>query len=320
MKIKPIIIVAGEPYSIFLEIFFKSIKKYKCKRPILLIASKKLILLHMKKFQINLKINFLVEENIYKRNFVCSKINIINVDLKENKSSRLFSKKTNSYINNCFAIGLRLIKKKIGDKLINGPISKKNFLNGKFLGVTEYLGDKANAKDVAMLIYNEDLSVSPVTTHLPLKNVHQNLSKKKIINQIRLINDFYKINFNKKPKIAVTGLNPHCESNFLTSEEDLIIEPAIKYMANKNYKVSGPFAADTIFMKSNYKKFDVIIGMYHDQVLTPMKTLYEFNAINITLGLPYIRVSPDHGPNFSMVGKNQSNPESLIKAFKFLDK
>ena len=125
MKIKPIIIVAGEPYSIFLEIFFKSIKKYKCKRPILLIASKKLILLHMKKFQINLKINFLVEENIYKRNFVCSKINIINVDLKENKSSRLFSKKTNSYINNCFAIGLRLIKKKIGDKLINGPISKK---------------------------------------------------------------------------------------------------------------------------------------------------------------------------------------------------
>ena len=193
-------------------------------------------------------------------------------------------------------------------------------MNGKFLGVTEYLGDKANAKDVAMLIYNEDLSVSPVTTHLPLKNVHQNLSKKKIINQIRLINDFYKINFNKKPKIAVTGLNPHCESNFLTSEEDLIIEPAIKYMANKNYKVSGPFAADTIFMKSNYKKFDVIIGMYHDQVLTPMKTLYEFNAINITLGLPYIRVSPDHGPNFSMVGKNQSNPESLIKAFKFLDK
>ncbi len=84
--------------------------------------------------------------------------------------------------------------------------------------------------------------------------------------------------------------------------------------------MKGPFPADTIFMKDQSKNFDVIVGMYHDQVLTPMKTLFNFNAINITLGLPYLRISPDHGPNHSMLGKNLSNPKSLIEALKFLDK
>ena len=83
---------------------------------------------------------------------------------------------------------------------------------------------------------------------------------------------------------------------------------------------SAAFPADTIFLKANRKKFDVILGMYHDQVLTPIKTLYEYDAINITLGLPFIRISPDHGPNETMQGKNLSNPLSLLKAIKFLDR
>ena len=88
----------------------------------------------------------------------------------------------------------------------------------------------------------------------------------------------------------------------------------------KKYWVKGPIPADTIFLKNNRKKFNVIIGMYHDQVLTPIKTLYEYDAINITIGLPFLRVTPDHGPNESMVGKNISDPRSLIKAISFLDK
>ena len=91
-------------------------------------------------------------------------------------------------------------------------------------------------------------------------------------------------------------------------------------MIKKKYDVHGPFAADTIFMKEQSKKYDVVIGMYHDQVLTPLKSLFGFDAINITIGLPFIRISPDHGPNYNMLGKNQSNPKSLIKALKFLDK
>ena len=171
-----------------------------------------------------------------------------------------------------------------------------------------------------MLIYNKQLSVSPITTHLPLKDVHKSISKTKIINQVKLIKSFYKKEFNKNPKIAITGLNPHCESNYKTSEEEKIIKPALKYLKKRGFKVSGPFPADTIFLKKISKKYDVIVGMYHDQVLSPLKTLFEFNAINITLGLPFIRISPDHGPNSSMLGKNLSNPESLIKAIKFFDK
>ena len=144
--------------------------------------------------------------------------------------------------------------------------------------------------------------------------------KKKIHTQVNLIADFYKNNFKKIPNIAITGLNPHCESNFKDCEEDLIITPAIKELQSKNFKVHGPFPADTIFSKEHLKNYDVIIGMYHDQVLTPMKALFGFDAINITLGLPFIRISPDHGPNSSMLGKNLSNPKSLIEALKFLDK
>ena len=126
--------------------------------------------------------------------------------------------------------------------------------------------------------------------------------------------------FMKIPKIAVTGLNPHCESNFKSSEEKASINPAIKLLLRNGYDVKGPFAADTLFMKEHLKKYDLIIGMYHDQVLTPIKTLFGFQAINITLGLPFIRVSPDHGPNEAMQGKNLSDPKSLIEALKFLDK
>ena len=121
--------------------------------------------------------------------------------------------------------------------------------------------------------------------------------KEKNIEKIKLINSFYKKYIRKIPKIAVTGLNPHCESTDKFNEDLRIIKPTVNYLKKLNFKVSGPFSADTIFLKQNRKKFDVILGMYHDQVLTPLKTLYEYDAINITLGLPFLRISPDHGPN-----------------------
>ena len=122
---------------------------------------------------------------------------------------------------------------------------------------------------------------------------------------------------NKKgnPEIFYTKI----QINVDIIEDDKIIKPTVKYLRVK-YNISGPYSADTIFLKSNRKKFDVIIGMYHDQVLTPSKTLFEYDAINITLGLPFDRISPDHGPNEKMLGKNISNPLSLFRAFQFLEK
>ena len=319
MNYKPIIVVAGEPNSIFLEIFFKAKKKYNFKKPIILIVSKKLLLEQMKKLNFNFEINDVDIKkslNLKNKNNI---INIININYEFKKCFDKISRKSNSYIEKSFKIALKLLKKNEFSGLINGPISKKNFLREKFPGITEYLGNKEKSK-VAMLIYNKKLSVSPLTTHLPLKEVNKKISKKKIIDHVNLIRYFYKNVLKKAPKIAITGLNPHCESNYKSSEEDKIIKPAIKYLVKKKFKVEGPFAADTIFLKENYIKFDVVIGMYHDQVLAPIKTIFGFNAINITLGLPFIRVSPDHGPNSKMLGKNSSNAQSLIKALKFLDK
>jgi|TARA_B110000093_G_C12902347_1_gene380965 4-hydroxythreonine-4-phosphate dehydrogenase len=321
MNSKPIIVVGGEPYSVFLEIFFKSIKKVNLKKPIILIASKKLTLLQMKKLGFNFEIN-MIDENDDMFNLLCDKkINLIDVNFKFNKVFDKITDKSNSYISKSFQVALKILKEKECSGLINGPISKKHFLNGKNLGITEYLAQKTLKKNkVAMLIFNKKLSVSPITTHLALKDVHKNISKQKIYIHIKLIAEFYKKNFKRIPKIAITGLNPHCESNFKDCEEGATIIPAIKSLKAQKFKVEGPFPADTIFMQEHLKKFDVIVGMYHDQVLAPMKTLFGFDAINITLGLPFVRISPDHGPNSSMLGKNLSNPKSLIEALKFLDK
>ena len=171
-----------------------------------------------------------------------------------------------------------------------------------------------------MLIFNKKLSVSPVTTHLPLKNVSKTINKKLISEKVLLIDKFYKTYFGYQPKIAITGLNPHCESINKFNEDEKILKPAIKSLIKRRFQVSGPFPADTIFLKKNRERFDVILGMYHDQVLTPIKTLFEYDAINITLGLPFLRVSPDHGPNEQMLGKNRSNPLSLLRAISFLER
>jgi 4-hydroxythreonine-4-phosphate dehydrogenase len=321
MNSEAVIVVAGEPHSIFLEIFFKSLKRNKYKKPLILIASKNLLVQQMKKLNFNYKVKLIKSADIQTRVLNNNCINLIDIEYKFTHSFQKISIKSNKYIATCFKIALKIISKNKNFSLINGPINKKYFLNGNSLGITEYLAKKTGtSKDVAMLIFNKNLAVAPITTHLALKDVAKNISKQKIHCYVDLISNFYKAKFKKKPRIAITGLNPHCESNFKNCEEKLIILPIIRKLRLKKFNINGPFPADTIFMKEHLKDYDVIIGMYHDQVLTPMKALFGFDAINITLGLPFLRVSPDHGPNETMAGKNISNPNSLIQALKFLDK
>ena len=218
-----------------------------------------------------------------------------------------------------FQRSFKILKTRKINKLINGPIVKKTFLK-KIFRCNRICFKKFNIEDSAMLIYNKNISVCPLTTHMPLKYVAKNINKKNIIKKIKLIDNFYKTMFHKKPKIAVLGLNPHCESVDKFNEDEKILIPIVKFLIKKKFKVSGPFPADTIFLRKNRKKYDVILGMYHDQVLAPIKTLYEYDAINITLGLPFIKISPDHGPNKKMLGKNKSNPLSLMNAISFLEK
>jgi len=320
MQYRPIIIVGGEPNSVFLEIFFKSLKFRRFKSPIILIASKELVIAHMKKLNFKFKLRLLNHKKLNLDKIDNKKINLIHINYNINFFFKKISYLSKEYINDSFRIALKIMKSKISNKLINGPISKKHFLDKKYLGITEFLAHKTNSKKFAMLIYNKKLSVSPVTTHLPLKLVSKNINKKLIIEKIELIYQFYKNFFQKKPKIAITCLNPHCKTNSKYDENSKIIKPSIIFCNKKKINIDGPFSSDTIFLKQNRKKYDVIIGMYHDQVLNPMKTLFEYDAINITLGLPFIRISPDHGPNENMIGKNLSDPTSLIRAIEFLDR
>ena len=319
MKNKPIILVAGEPKSIFFEIFFKAIKIRKYKSPLILICCKKLILQQMKKNKIRKDLKLIDINKIKNININNNSINLIDVELKTHTNQKLQFKITQKYIDKTFKIAFKLIKSGFTKKFINGPIIKKKFLNKKFNGITEYISENFKKKKIGMLIYNNKLSVCPLTTHLPIKLVAKKITKKLIEEKIEIINSFFKRNFKIKPKIAVTGLNPHCETILKFSEDEKIIKKAIKNKIKKKINVKGPYPADTIFLKKNRSKFDIILGMYHDQVLGPFKTLFEYDAINITMGLPFLRATPDHGPNQKMVGKNKSNPQSLIKALEFLD-
>jgi len=319
MRFKPIIVVAGEPNSIFIEIFLKIINKKKFKSPIVLICSKKILFKQSRALKENLNINEINENKIFQKNVKLKKLNLIDIDFDQNKAFQKISSRSNKYIEKSFNIGLKIMESGISNKLLNGPISKKNFLKNKYVGVTEYLANKTNVKDYAMVIFNKKLSVSPIITHEPLKLVSKNISKLKIIKKIKIIEKFWKTNFNLKPKIAITGLNPHCESTDKFNEDKKIVSPAVKILKKTKINIYGPFSADTIFTKSNRNKYNIIVGMYHDQVLTPIKTLFEFNAINLTVGLPFVRVSPDHGPNENMLGKKKSDFTSLLNSIKFLD-
>ena len=322
MNKKPILIVLGEPNSVFSELLFKIFKnKYskKISRPLIVIGSEKLLQAQMKalKYFINIKkIKFSKSIKLDNKN-----INVIDVEYNFKKAFDKISYKSEKYISSCFEIALKLLKKNLAFGLINGPISKTHFLKKKYLGITEYLSIKLKMKKKpTMLIYNPTFSVCPITTHIPLNKVSKILSKNKIINDVININNFYLKRKKIKPRIAILGLNPHCESIEKISEEDKIIKPAIKYLIKKKIIIKGPFSADTFFSDSNLIDYDVAVGMYHDQVLTPMKTIFKFNAINLTLGLPFIRVSPDHGINTFMLGKNKSNPQSLVSSINFFKK
>jgi 4-hydroxy-L-threonine phosphate dehydrogenase PdxA len=317
---KPIILVLGQKESVIYEILSKSLKSNKYKSPLLIITCKKEFQKQMKKYKFKKKFKTCDFKNLSKKTVFKNKINLIDVPYTNKIKFNLNKRYKQNYIAKTFDIAIDLINRGVSNKFLNGPINKTYFLDKKFLGITEYLAQKFKKNKFGMLIYNKELSVSPLTTHLPIKLVAKNVTKEKIIQHIKIINDFYLKNFKYKPKIAVTGLNPHCESILVDNEDKHIVSKAVNLAIKKNYLVKGPYSADTIFLRKNRSKFDVILGMYHDQILSPMKALFEYDAINITMGLPFIRVSPDHGPNEKMINKNLSSPQSLIKALKFLDK
>ena len=210
------------------------------------------------------------------------------------------------------------------DVLVTAPINKNTIQsdNFKFPGHTEYLKEKAGSDDVLMLMTGEKMRIGVVTGHIPLKEVASKITKEKILKKLRLLNDSLLKDFTiKKPKIAVLGLNPHAGDDGVTgSEERDIIIPAINQARDEGILAIGPYAADGFFGAASYTKFDAVLAMYHDQGLTPFKSLEFDSSVNYTAGLPFVRTSPGHGTAFEIAGKGIASPDSFRQAlFTALD-
>ena len=201
--------------------------------------------------------------------------------------------------------------------LITGPINKEliNQSGFEFSGHTEFLADIANVKKVVMLLMNKKLKIALLTTHIPLSEVPSKISKKNLENTISIISDEFENTWKiKNPSICLLGLNPHAgEGGYIGHEEEEILKPFVN-SSPKN--VFGPISADTAFIEENINKYDVFLAMYHDQGLPVIKSMGFGNTLNVTMGLPFIRISVDHGTAYEIAGKNKADFSSMDEALK----
>jgi len=317
---KKILVIAGDPNSINSEIIAKVWKKIakSIKTKIYLIGNFDLIESQLKKIKLSIplkKVNKLQDDSSTKV------LKIVDVPLNFSQPFKIKLKDSRTYLKRCIDIGHKLAKIKGVSGLINCPITKELLHKSKPTGLTELLSkkNKVSKNSEVMFIYGKKFSVVPITTHISIKNISKSLNKNLIITKIKTLNKFFKKLFKRYPKIGVLGLNPHNGEFVKNSEEIKVIIPSLKFLKKRGFKIEGPLSADTLFI-NDYKKYDVVVGMYHDQVLTPIKSLFHFNAINITLGLNYIRVSPDHGPARNLIGKNKASYYSLLRCVEFINK
>jgi len=317
---KIITIVSGDPNSIGYEILAKSWKRLKRenKNYIVLIGSYLLIKKQLEKLKIKIP---LYKINSFNEIFSSKKLKVLDIPIKFKNPFKVKKENIKNYILKCIDVAHNLSCNNEIDGFINLPINKEIIFKNKKFGMTEYLAKKNKVNNTeVMMIYNKNFSVVPVTTHINIKDVSKMLNKSLIEKKIRTTNNFFKKIYNRRPIIAVLGLNPHNNELRTKSEENIIILPVIKKLKKNNFNIIGPFPADTIFLNKGKYKYDVIFGMYHDQVLAPFKSIYKYDAINITLGLKYMRISPDHGTGHDIIGQGKANPLSLIKAIEFFKK
>jgi 4-hydroxythreonine-4-phosphate dehydrogenase len=204
------------------------------------------------------------------------------------------------------------------DVLVTAPINKDNIQSElfNFPGHTEFLAQRFNTSEYIMLMVSEIMKVGLVTTHLPLSRVAENITKEAILSKIRIISQSLQQDFAiNRPKIAVLALNPHAGDNgLLGKEEQEIILPAIMQAKKEGLIALGPYPADGFFGSEDYRKFDAILAMYHDQGLIPFKLASFEQGVNYTAGLPYVRTSPAHGTAYTLAGEDKASPDSFRQA------
>lgn len=283
--------------------------------------------------------NFILVTNfeLFKKYLIKKNINIglnlidlqkKNINYKKN-TFNIFNYKSFSNAENTFKSLQKcyeLCKKNICIGIVTLPISKNiiiNKIDKNFVGQTEYFKNIDKKKYANMLMIHKKLIVSPLTTHIPVKKITNRISQKLFLyNQILNIELTLRRDFNiKKPKLAISGLNPHSGENGNFGKEEIkIINPLIKNLKKRKILIDGPFSADSILLNDKMGKYDCFLFMYHDQALIPFKYISQFNGINYTGNLDIIRTSPDHGTAYDMVNKKNISYSAILNCFKLIKK
>jgi len=282
----------------------------------IIFGSSKLISFHKKALNLETSINGITAiEKVIEH-----KVNLFNVwkdDVKVELGEA--SKEAGKYAFLSLKKAVSSLKNGEIDVLITAPINKDNIQSDEFnfQGHTEYLEANLEGKSL-MILMTDELRVGLITGHLPIKEVAKNITPKLIESKVDIMHKTLVEDFKiRKPKIAILGLNPHCGDNgVIGDEDDDIVRPTIEKIFTAGKLVYGPYAADSFFGSENYKNFDAVLAMYHDQGLAPFKTLSFGKGVNYTAGLDKIRTSPDHGTAYEIAGKNEAN-ESSFKAAIF---
>ena len=310
-------ITMGDPAGIGPEISLKVLEKNKEYRECSIIYGSISILEYYKeKLKLkDIKFNIIKNTKEFKKDYM-NGIQVFDIDMKDitiGKVSGLCGEAAYKYIERAIQDALQ------GDiaVVITAPINKEALNKGgyHYEGHTEIFAKLTNTKKYAMLLWSEKLSVVHVSTHCSLQDACRKVTKDRVLNVIELSGKFLQQLGVKEPRIAVAGLNPHSgEAGLFGTEEIEHIIPALNQAKKDNWKVEGPIPPDTVFLKAYRKEYDVVVAMYHDQGHIPIKLLAFDEGVNVTLGLPIIRTSVDHGTAFDIAGKGIASEKSILKA------
>ena len=314
IQIKPIAITMGDPAGIGGDTAIKNWYYYRNSLPVFfLIDNPNRIIELAKVLSLNIKIQIIDHPDQAKKYFT-HYLPILPIQLNSKFQVGEINIENTPCIIKSIKIAAELAHNKLIAGIVTNPTNKhiiKKY-DSKHCGQTELIAQLDSKKNAVMMLKSDNLKVVPLTRHIAIKQVSSSISQSLIINTVKILyqNAFLYCK-NPNPKIAISALNPHAgEQGSIGDEEINIITPAIKELQKAKYQVSGPHPADTLFAH-NIEKYQIIICMYHDQALIPIKLLNHFTAANITLGLSFIRTSPDHGTAFTLSGTNKVNYNGL---------
>ena len=309
---KIIAITIGDIKGIGIRILIDLYNKKKIKN-FILFTNKKIFLDYIKKNKINLNIVQLYKSDLEEK-IILNNFNIFNVEAKNNNQ--------NTY--NSLIESYNYTKKNNFKGIINLPLNKEKIkkIDKKFIGQTEFYQQIDKKKYTNMIFIYKKIIISTLTTHVPIKDILKNISKKNFVKQkILILNDTLTSKLLiKKPKILMAGINPHAsENNTIGNEDDKYLKPAVKYLNKKNINIEGPKPADSLLNNQNLSKYNCFVFCYHDQALVAYKYISQNRGVNFTGGLSVIRVSPDHGTAYNLVNKKNYEDKSLLSCFKLIN-